>query len=44
MVIAPIVEKPQIEYLFALAFLLVGLIVYVPFVYRKKAVPGMSKL
>lgn len=32
LVAAPIVEKPQIEYLYAVMFILAGLIFYVPFV------------
>lgn len=32
LVAAPIIEKPQIEYLYAVMFILAGLIFYVPFV------------
>lgn len=32
LVIGPIIDKPQIEYLYALMFILAGLIFYVPFV------------
>lgn len=32
LVAAPIIEKPQIEYLYAVLFILAGLIFYVPFV------------
>lgn len=32
LVIGPIIDKPQIEYLYALAFIMTGLIFYVPFV------------
>lgn len=32
LVVAPIIDKPQIEYLYALGFIMAGLIVYVPFV------------
>ncbi|XP_058062986.1 b(0,+)-type amino acid transporter 1 [Anopheles bellator] len=33
LVVAPIIEKPQIEYLYAVLFILAGLIFYVPFVH-----------
>ena len=33
LVISPIIEKPQIEYLYATLFILGGMIFYVPFVY-----------
>ena len=33
LVAAPIIEKPQIEYLYAVLFILAGLIFYVPFVH-----------
>ncbi|XP_035796314.1 b(0,+)-type amino acid transporter 1-like isoform X1 [Anopheles albimanus] len=32
LVVAPIIEKPQIEYLYAVMFILAGLVFYVPFV------------
>lgn len=32
LVIGPIIDKPQIEYLYAVMFILAGLIFYVPFV------------
>lgn len=32
LVIGPIIDKPQIEYLYALMFILTGLVFYVPFV------------
>lgn len=32
LVVAPIIDKPQIEYLYAVFFILAGLIFYVPFV------------
>lgn len=32
LVAAPIIDKPQIEYLYAVLFILAGLIFYVPFV------------
>ncbi|XP_049529940.1 b(0,+)-type amino acid transporter 1 isoform X2 [Anopheles darlingi] len=33
LVVAPIIEKPQIEYLYAVMFILAGLVFYVPFVH-----------
>ncbi|XP_042907812.1 b(0,+)-type amino acid transporter 1 isoform X2 [Parasteatoda tepidariorum] len=35
LVVAPIIEDPQIEYLYASVFILSGLFVYIPFVYYK---------
>lgn len=32
LVIGPIIDKPQIEYLYAVLFILAGLIFYIPFV------------
>ena len=42
LVIGPIVAEPQIQYFYALCFILAGLIFYVPFVYYKNIVPGMG--
>ena len=33
LVIAPIVDNPQIEYLYSILFMVVGAIMYVPFVH-----------
>lgn len=44
LVIGPIVDNPKIEYLYATVFILAGFVVYVPFVYYQKVLPGMSKL
>jgi hypothetical protein len=33
LIAAPIIEKPQIEYLYAALFIMAGLIFYVPFVH-----------
>ncbi|KAB5526040.1 hypothetical protein PHYPO_G00147140 [Pangasianodon hypophthalmus] len=35
LVLAPIIEKPEIEYLYCAVFILSGLIIYFPFVYYK---------
>ena len=43
LVIGPIVDNPKIEYLYATLFILAGFLLYVPFVYYKKVLPGMSK-
>lgn len=32
LVIGPIIDKPQIEYLYAIMFILTGLLFYIPFV------------
>jgi L-type amino acid transporter 9 len=42
LVVAPIAAAPQVQYFYALLFILAGLIFYVPFVYYKKTVPGIS--
>ena len=42
LVVAPIIEQPQIEYLYASLFILAGLIFYYPFVYLQKVLPGMG--
>ncbi|XP_063242895.1 b(0,+)-type amino acid transporter 1 isoform X2 [Bacillus rossius redtenbacheri] len=33
LIVAPIIDKPQIEYLYAASFIVAGLVVYVPFVH-----------
>lgn len=43
LVVGPIAAAPQIQYFYALLFILAGFIFYIPFVYYKWAVPGMSK-
>ncbi|KZS20010.1 b(0,+)-type amino acid transporter 1 [Daphnia magna] len=42
LVIGPIVDNPKIEYLYATLFILAGFFLYIPFVYYKKVLPGMS--
>uniref|UniRef100_A0A0P5JBS7 b(0,+)-type amino acid transporter 1 n=1 Tax=Daphnia magna TaxID=35525 RepID=A0A0P5JBS7_9CRUS len=42
LVIGPIAAAPQVQYFYALLFILAGLIFYVPFVYYKTQVPGMK--
>ena len=42
LVVAPIAAAPQIQYFYALLFILAGLIFYVPFVYYEKTVPGIG--
>jgi len=44
LVIGPIIDAPQIEYLYALGFILMGPVVYVPFVHYKWAPPAMHKI
>lgn len=43
LVIGRIVEDPQIEYIYALLFIIAGLFFYVPFVYYKKTILQMGK-
>lgn len=35
LVLAPIIDKPAIEYLFSVLFILSGLLLYYPFVHRR---------
>ncbi|XP_067652380.1 b(0,+)-type amino acid transporter 1-like isoform X2 [Haliotis asinina] len=44
LVIAPIVEDPQIEFLYAFLFVLGGLVFYIPFVHFNLKIPGFDKL
>jgi len=44
LVVAPIIDDPRIEFLFAALFILLGLVFYVPFVLYQKVIPGMGKL
>lgn len=43
LVAAPIIDKPQIEYLYAVMFILFGLILYIPFVHYGYQTKFMSK-
>ncbi|XP_045125705.1 b(0,+)-type amino acid transporter 1-like isoform X3 [Portunus trituberculatus] len=44
LVVGPIIDSPQIEYLYATLFIVAGLFFYFPFVYLKKSLPGMGHL
>ncbi|KAG8178907.1 hypothetical protein JTE90_017604 [Oedothorax gibbosus] len=44
LVVAPIAQDPQIEYLYASLFVLSGLLVYVPFVHYKMSLNVMGKV
>ena len=44
LVIAPIVDNPQIEYLYSILFMVVGAIMYVPFVHFGYVFEFMDKL
>lgn len=44
LVAAPIIEKPQIEYLYAVLFIFTGLIVYIPFVHLQMHPSFMGNL
>jgi L-type amino acid transporter 9 len=44
LVIGPIIDQPQLEYLYALLFILGGLVVYVPFVHWNMHPAFMSEL
>lgn len=43
LVVGPVINKPQWEYLYATAFILTGLLVYVPFVKWSYSLPFMGK-
>lgn len=43
LVIAPVINKPNILFLFATLLILFGLVFYYPFVYRKRELDFMSK-
>jgi len=42
LVVAPIIESPQIQYLYATLFIVAGVIFYFPFVHYRKVLPGMG--
>lgn len=44
LVIAPVVDNPQIEYLYAIMFMLAGAVLYVPFVYLGYVFKFMDKV
>ena len=44
LVVTPVIDKPALEYLFAVLFIMAGLFLYVPFVYFKLELPFMSKI
>lgn len=43
LVIAPIINDPRIEFLYAFIFVISGLVFYVPFVVMKKSLPYTGK-
>ncbi|XP_064598981.1 b(0,+)-type amino acid transporter 1-like [Liolophura sinensis] len=43
LIIAPIIQNPQIEFLYAFLFVISGLIFYVPFVYMKLHLPHIDR-
>lgn len=42
LVVAPIIDNPAIEYVFVLVFIVVGVIVYFPFVHYKWRLPCLD--
>ncbi|XP_071785073.1 b(0,+)-type amino acid transporter 1-like [Asterias amurensis] len=44
LVVTPVIDKPALEYLFAVLFILAGLVLYVPFVYFKLELPFMKHI
>ena len=43
LVIGPIVDDPKLEYLYAMAFMVAGAVVYIPFVHFRYVLPGMGE-
>ncbi|KAA0186238.1 hypothetical protein HAZT_HAZT005695 [Hyalella azteca] len=43
LVIGPIIDNPQVEYLYASCFILAGVAFYGPFVHMRYVLPGMGK-
>ena len=43
-VLGPIIDSPQVEYVYVLLFAVSGLVLYVPFVYYKKTFFGISMI
>ena len=43
LVLAPIIQTPRVEFLYAFLFVISGLIFYFPFVVYAKSLPGMRK-
>jgi L-type amino acid transporter 9 len=43
LVIGPIVDDPKLEYVYAMAFIAAGAVVYVPFVRYRYVLPGMGE-
>ncbi|OWF41468.1 B(0,+)-type amino acid transporter 1 [Mizuhopecten yessoensis] len=44
LVVTPFIQDPKVEFLYALAFLGAGAVVYIPVVYFKLSIPGMASL
>lgn len=44
LVVAPIVTNPVVEYLYVLVALVLGVVVYIPFVYYKVTLSCLGKL
>ena len=44
MFVAPFITDPKIEFFYGIAFILSGFIIYVPFVYLDKKIPGFDKV
>lgn len=44
LIIAPIIDNPTIEYLYAALFILGGMVFYVPFVHYQIKTPFMGKI
>ena len=43
LVLVPLISDPKAEYMFAIGFILLGCIVYVPVIWKKHYLPGMGK-
>lgn len=42
LVLAPLIDEPELEYFYILGFSFIGILVYYPFVYKKMQLPFMG--
>ena len=44
MIVSPFVSSPKVEFLYGLGFVALGGIIYIPFVYMERQIPGFDKV
>ena len=44
MIVSPFVSSPKVEFLYGLGFVALGGIIYIPFVYMQRQIPGFDKV